>query len=334
MTTPSRTLTLLAALLSTGVCATAQAGVIYWSHSTGDSINKVNFSGGSPGVLFNPALNTPDPDGPQGVAVDPIANKVYWADYNTDTIRRGNTDGTNMEVLPITASNSLDAQDIALDVRNGKVYWASDDGFIGRSNLDGSSSAKIVTNASVYSQGLDVDPIGGKIYWSNHVGKEIWTANLDGSSQAILYDGVGVPNNILASNRPLFIALDLVNQSIYIVTDSANDFVGDAIYRAAMDGSSTSLTPVMTASVGAIRQLAVDPFGDDLYFITTGAGNEAIRSKDLTTAAGDAPGTVTTTSGNSPVGLDIDVLQYAVPEPASLTLLGTTGLLLLPRRKR
>ncbi len=56
------------------------------------------------------------PDHPHGVAIDPIARKIYWANHNGDTISWANLDGAGGAQLPIGgATANGPAQPILLD---------------------------------------------------------------------------------------------------------------------------------------------------------------------------------------------------------------------------
>ena len=48
--------------------------------------------------------------------------KMYWTDFGTDKIQRANLDGSNVEDLVTTGLSG--PRGIALDLANGKMYWA------------------------------------------------------------------------------------------------------------------------------------------------------------------------------------------------------------------
>ena len=110
---------------------------------------------------------------------------MYWADITSDTIRRANLDGTNIETL--WAGIQVDRPaGIALDTTAGKMYW-TDYGRdkIMRANLDGSSVEALIDlfssadDSRAYS--LSVDARAGKMYFSDITRKTIYRADLDGS---------------------------------------------------------------------------------------------------------------------------------------------------------
>ena len=72
-----------------------------------------------------------------------FGQKMYWAEIQSDSIKRANLDGSNVEEL---VSGLADPLGIALDAAAGKMYW-TDTGFgsITRANLDGSDVEDLVT---------------------------------------------------------------------------------------------------------------------------------------------------------------------------------------------
>lgn len=78
-----------------------------------------------------------------GLALDPCGRKIYWTDWNE--IRRADLDGGGTETFDVLPSYP---SALALDVVNGKLYWAdSSAGEIYRANLDCSAPELLVTGA-------------------------------------------------------------------------------------------------------------------------------------------------------------------------------------------
>ncbi|MEM7246805.1 MAG: hypothetical protein AAF533_15745 [Acidobacteriota bacterium] len=80
---------------------------------------------------------------PRGVALDPIADRLYWTN-DGDEIRSVGLDGSGEQLLPI---GDLDEPwDIAVDAEEGKLYWSSRSvPRIRRANLDGSAVETVAT---------------------------------------------------------------------------------------------------------------------------------------------------------------------------------------------
>jgi hypothetical protein len=82
--------------------------------------------------------------GPVGLGIDPLAQKVYWAQYNFNDpngggLQRANLDGSEVETL----AAGFNADSLALDLEHRKIYWSRYEyeafGGIWRANLDGSA---------------------------------------------------------------------------------------------------------------------------------------------------------------------------------------------------
>ena len=77
------TLTLPGPSLSSGV-AIDTAGWIYRTNESSDQIQRVPLAGGAVDTLYGPTQGV---KGPGGVAVDPTAGRIYWANSGDNTIR-------------------------------------------------------------------------------------------------------------------------------------------------------------------------------------------------------------------------------------------------------
>ena len=127
---------------------------------------------------------------PAGIALDPAADRIYWANSPGSKISYAKLDGSGGHDLPITGVPVMVPSGIAIDPAAGKIYWANAFGAtISYANLDGSGAGNIAPGqATVHlPQGVAVDPGAGRIYWANALGGANGTdgttsiANLDGS---------------------------------------------------------------------------------------------------------------------------------------------------------
>jgi hypothetical protein len=138
---------------------------------------------------------------PFRVALDIAGGKVYYP--SNQQIRRANLDGSGEEILlPNAGQGTSGVSWIALDLADGKMYWACWYGLIQRANLDGSGQEVLVgtINNAHDRSSVALDVARGKMYWADGATGEIGRANLDGTGQEILITGLG---------GPLGIALDL-----------------------------------------------------------------------------------------------------------------------------
>jgi DNA-binding beta-propeller fold protein YncE len=168
---------------------------------------RVYYANRLPGVLYraNPdgsAIETLYNDDAEiwGLAVDP-AGKVYWASYESGGpghIRRANLDGSQVEDLAVAGW----PLDVALDLSNGKVYWARrGPNRLERANLDGSEREVVLDRGTAWAPfRLDLDRRAGRLYWveNDSSGRvRMLRAGLDGSNvEAVIDDPLVQPSGL------------------------------------------------------------------------------------------------------------------------------------------
>lgn len=147
---------------------------------------------------------------PAGVAVSD--EHIYWSMATNDasqtgTIQRSDLTGGNVETL-ITGLG--DPSSIVLDLVSDYMYWTDTRTFnIQRAGLDGGVVEDIVSADPGRKQDLALDVDNGKLYWTNQDTNKVLRANLDGTnSETLLY-----------ALAPVGIALDLINDKIYVTGD-------------------------------------------------------------------------------------------------------------------
>jgi DNA-binding beta-propeller fold protein YncE len=112
---------------------------------------------------------------------------------------------------------------VAVDVAGGHVYWtgmgnpSANDGFIMRSDLDGSNVTTLVPAGGTYTpKQMKLDVAGGKMYWSDREGMRVMRANLDGSNvEALVTTGMTDADRMDNSRWCVGVALDLAGGMIY-----------------------------------------------------------------------------------------------------------------------
>ncbi|HRI57386.1 MAG TPA: hypothetical protein PK170_09860, partial [Anaerolineae bacterium] len=151
---------------------------LYWIEYFNRRVMRANLdgSGVSPIMIDTVTL--------QGLAVDPVAGRVYWGRVNPYnslewTIQSSDLDGNN-RALVYTGPSFINTSGLAIDGEYGTLYWSTER-TIQRVKLDGSGLATLYTGPlSASIDGIFVDGPTGKLYWSE--GGAIKRADLDGQN--------------------------------------------------------------------------------------------------------------------------------------------------------
>jgi sugar lactone lactonase YvrE len=135
----------LSELYPYGMAIDSDVGKMFWANSVSeDVVVQANLDGTSQQTVVGPASFTSQ------LAVDSVANKVYWTDNESQSVRWSNYDGTQMAPIGSISMFSFDSG-IAVDHASGYLFWG--DTFtdvIYRANLDGSNPTAIVTSGVSY----------------------------------------------------------------------------------------------------------------------------------------------------------------------------------------
>ena len=255
------------------------AGKIYWSDIApppDEEVRRANLDGSGMETLITGLGDTYD------VALDLVADKMYWVERFPASIRRANLDGSGVEDVTPPGDNGGPIS-IDLDLQHGKMYWTtfSNQSRIWRANLDGTGAEFIYSGVAPDEQllGIALDAGGGKVYWTDSGDNpRIRRANLDGSGVETLFTGGG----------PIGIDLDLVHGKIYWASF-------DAIRRCNLDGSAVELL----VSTNFPFYVALDTVGGKLYWSGNGPGR--IQRANL-----DGTGVETLITGVTPRAIEVD----------------------------
>ncbi len=172
---------------------------MYWTEETGDRINRSELDGS-----LNEQYYTGFSVFPLGIAIDTLNNEIFWTD-NDAQVKRGTIGLSDFSVwtTPVDESGSSARAmgGIALDVPNGKMYWASEwTDQIRRANFDGTTIENLVTVTRPFGIALDLP--NGKMYYTENDDSggdnvaNLWRANLDGSSPELLYTNPPSPPGV------------------------------------------------------------------------------------------------------------------------------------------
>jgi len=175
---------------------------------------------------------------------------MYYLDVTGGRVLTANAQTPTVKVLVPSAGQGPDG--VAVDVAGGHIYWtgmgnpSANDGFIKRSDLDGSNVVTLVPAGGTYTpKQMKLDLAGGKMYWSDREGMRVMRANLDGSSvEALVTTGQTDADRMDNSRWCVGIALDLAGGFFYWSQKGpTNGHVG-TLRRAhlAMPAGQTSIT--------------------------------------------------------------------------------------------
>ncbi len=167
------------------------------------------------------------------------------------------------------------------------IYWASESGFVGVGNLDGSGTASTLFGSEGAPCGVAINPAAGKIYWTNFSSGTIRVANLDGSGTAsTLFSGEAGACGV---------AIDPAAGKIYWASYS-----NGTIRVANLDGSGTAST--LFGGEAGPSGVAINPAATKIYW-TNQSGATGVRVGNL-----DGSGTASTLFGGeaNPIGVAID----------------------------
>jgi DNA-binding beta-propeller fold protein YncE len=216
----------------------AATGTIYWVNfgssisycsgalAGGNTISYAKLNGSGSGTLNTSGATV---SGPDGLAIDPTAGRVYWANDHANSISFAALDGTGGHNLNTAGATVSCPAGVAVDPALGKIFWTNYSGnTISYANLDGSGGGDLPIASQTISDpwGIAVDPANGKLYWSNCDSNSIGYANLDGSGAAVLNtSGATVA-------CPWGVAIDPSAGMLYWAND-----IGKAVSYARLDGT-------------------------------------------------------------------------------------------------
>lgn len=167
-----------------GIAVDPVGGKIYWANLGTQTIDYAELNGSHAGVLESGTGPTPHlatVSNPLGLAIDPVARTLYWANNRGHTISLAYLDGSGSQNLQDTGSTSAPV-DVAVDTVGRPVYWTEPtSNSIADSPLTGGTPTTLpLTTATPNNPaGLAVDADAGRLYWTNlygqNLGRRTWT---------------------------------------------------------------------------------------------------------------------------------------------------------------
>ncbi len=228
---------------------------IGWEHN----IKRANLDGTEVETIYDPqALNADKVErihSPITITLDTSAQKIYWGNmWPPWGMTRSDIDGSNIEditILPVDGgvfNIRVDAEDIQLDVKAGKIYFQDSlNDNIARVDMDGSNYENLPPSMILHDK-IALDLVNKKMYWTKAIMGIIRTASLDGKNiETFLSD----------LNAPTYIALDVRSHKIYFV-ERNNETAKGMIRCVNFDG--TDVTTIFSG-LNTVRGIALDTEG-------------------------------------------------------------------------
>uniref|UniRef100_A0A673GPB8 EGF-like domain-containing protein n=1 Tax=Sinocyclocheilus rhinocerous TaxID=307959 RepID=A0A673GPB8_9TELE len=148
---------------------------------------------------------------PRGIAVDWVANNIYWTDSGRDVIEVAQMNGRNRKTL---ISGMIDEPyAIVVDPPRGTMYWADwgNHPKIETAAMDGTMRETLVHENIQWPTGLAVDYFNERLYWADAKLSVIGSVRLNGTDPVIAVSSV---KNSL--HHPF--SIDIFEDFIYGVT--------------------------------------------------------------------------------------------------------------------
>jgi DNA-binding beta-propeller fold protein YncE len=248
---------------------------IYWDNYSANP-NSVGFanidgSGGGPLNLAGATLR-----GPEGMAYDPVTNRLFVASYEGGASKEGeiefvNLDGSGAGVLSTPGAIVEVPEGIAVDPVSRIVYWANDggsssNGSIGWARIDGSAGGVLNTTGATVEKPyrLALDPVAGRVYWANSAPKveSISYANVNESGGGNLNLSGAIPPEDITG-----LSVDPAGGRIYWLDNN-----GERISFASLGGGNGGEVNLTGAVFKSPYGLALDPSIGRLYWANYGGG--------------------------------------------------------------
>ncbi|KAF7295212.1 3-hydroxyacyl-CoA dehydrogenase [Mycena indigotica] len=208
-----------------------------------------------------------------------IAGKdhIVFLDIIKGEIRSLSIDGREGKTL-VSGLRSL-PDGVQIDTRPGKghIYWTNmgtkaNDGFLSRSNLDGSEITTIVAPGQTHTpKQLVLDVNGEHLYWADREGGRIQRCSLDGSNLETLYVSALTPEQ--HSDQRTWcvgIAIDTERRLLYWTQKGGSKGYKGRIFRAAYDQLAGGQPAIEVLFDGLPEPIDLELHGSWLYWTDRG----------------------------------------------------------------
>jgi hypothetical protein len=279
------------ALLIVTVLAPSQAqSKVYFSAflpEGGTGVQRAGFDGSGLQTLQSEPAGFED-----GLALNPVAGKMYWTDTNAGVISSANMNGTETQI--VIDDSGLEPLGIALDVAGGKVYWTDSEG-VKRANLNGGEKQLLTKEPARGFLALDLT--ARRMYWADWPSGDIKTAAMALEPK--------VTNIVTKQLTPFGIAVDHAGGKVYWLELNLNKKKSEKneIRRSKLDGTEVQ-TLLERPGAGFEGGLAIDPAAGKLYWGEAETHDIAVANLD-----GSQARTLFSTGEAIPEGLAVETIE-------------------------
>lgn len=159
-----------------GIAIDPNARLLYWCDSGG--VHRAPLGSSANTTIVS------ESGGSNAIALDLAAGKVYWTNYLLREVERANLDGSSPQVL-YTQSSATSIEGIAVDHRDGYIFFVIPGTGILRADLNGAGTTVIVPDTTSTLRDVQLDLLHDKVYWTAWFTKSgssvLRRSNLDGS---------------------------------------------------------------------------------------------------------------------------------------------------------
>jgi hypothetical protein len=163
---------------------------IYFADNGNLSVNRIRWDGSGLEVLVHTEYAL------QGITIDRIDGKLYWADNPQDgpsRLHRSDLSGANPEVLyeAIIPNQGETIGQLAIDEATRQIYWIDESQRrIRKMNLNGSGLTNVLSSSGSLGTALELDATSGKIYFGSgdfgNATSKLERINVDGTSREVI----------------------------------------------------------------------------------------------------------------------------------------------------
>lgn len=157
--------------------------LLFYADSDKGEITRINRDGTDRRVIVNQTdqFDANGGDWLSGIAVDWIADNIYWSDEKRNIIELAHLDGSSRYVVISYVSKP---KALAVDPIAGFLFFAGDKR-IERTGLDGSQHF-ILANQSSQVTNLVLDIANQVVYWCESLSDTIWRVDYDGNNKILM----------------------------------------------------------------------------------------------------------------------------------------------------